>query len=201
MKFAELITEKGNGIETWQVSNMSGYVKKFRKIDGWWEKPVEVDRWMKGHEIPSDPIRASKERLAKAQAKYGAHVDAHTALRWMKDDEEDEKEERRETKAKAAAKKANAQTAFQIVAAGEDAIGQSFPDGDPSDYLRDYLDKHDLEWSDVNAAFKKVHKKEFYPYLADMWDDHARDALHDAKGGAYGEHYDNEWFAQRNPWK
>lgn len=195
MKFAELITEKGNGIETWPVSNMLGYVKKFRKIDGWWEHPVEVERWMKSHAAPEPKLRNSAA-LEKAKAKY-PNVDPEMALRWHKDDEEEAKEQRLQAREK----KRNRPSDYDIVAAGEDAIGQSFPDGDPSDHLRDYLDKHDLDWTDVNAAFKKIHKKEFYAYLADMWDDHAADALHDAKGGAYGEHYDNEWFAQGNPWK
>jgi hypothetical protein len=183
MKINELLTEKGSGIETWPVSNMLGYVKKFRKIDGWWEHPVEVERWMKGNQIPQTRASMSDER------------------RRQKEWDDIDKEERRSQREAARLKKANRPTDYDIVAAGEDAIGQSFPDGDPSDHLRDYLDKHGLEWSDVNAAFKKIHKKDFYKYLADMWDSHAADALHDAKGGAYGEHYDNEWFSQGNPWK
>lgn len=183
MKIAELLTEKDSGIETWPVSNMLGHVKKFRKIDGWWEHPVEVERWMKGSHIPQTRASMSDER------------------RRQKEWNDIDKEARQAAREAERLKQASRPTDHEIVAVGENAIGQSFPDGDPSDYLHPFLKKHGLDFRDVNAAFKKIHKKDFYKYLADMWDDHAADSLHDAKQGHHGEHYDNQWFAQGNPWK
>ena len=188
---------RGNGVEYWTIHNVSGHPKKFKKIDGWWEHPVEVERWMKSSEIPEPKVRASVVRLQKAHEKFGSHVPADMALRWLKDDEENEREERRAARElKANRPKPEAMVNFAL-----DAFGSSFPDGDPIDQIGPYLKKHGLEFSDLNAAFQKIHKKTYYQYLADMWDDYAQDALADAKQGAYGEHYDDQWFAQGNPWK
>jgi hypothetical protein len=173
MKTFELITEKGSGIETWPVSNMLG----------WWEHPIEVERWMKGSQIPQTRASMSDER------------------RRQKEWEDIDKEERRAQREAARLKKANRPTDDQIVERGENAIGNSFPDGDPIDTFGPWLHKHGLDMADVDAAFKKRHKKGFYAYLAAMWDDAAASALHDAQQGSHGEHYDNEWFAQNNPWK
>ena len=186
MKLSHLLApsiSEAQGIEVWPVTNMLGHVKKFKKIDGWWEHPTEVKRWMQSHEIPQTRAAMTDER------------------RRQKEWDDIDREKRRAAREAARLKKANRPTDDQIVEYGEDVIGQSFPDGDPIDTFGPWLEMHGLNMSDADAAFKKRHKKGFYDYLAAMWDDHAAGALHDAKQGAYGEHYDNEWFAQGNPWR
>ncbi len=61
MKISELLVEKKNsGIETWSVSNMLGFIKKFRKIDGHWERPEDRERWIVSHE---NPLVSARERV------------------------------------------------------------------------------------------------------------------------------------------
>lgn len=72
----------------------------------------------------------------------------------------------------------------------EDAIGTSFPDGDPIDHLR----KYENSWGSIDMDLidkavkmyagprgKRKAKYGMYDYLGDMWDDTQRDWLHDAK--------------------
>lgn len=72
----------------------------------------------------------------------------------------------------------------------QDAIGTSFPDGDPIDHLRAYEDR----WGQVDMDLIDKAVKQFagrrgkgkakygmYDYLADMWDDTQGDQLYDAK--------------------
>ena len=68
----------------------------------------------------------------------------------------------------------------------QDAIGDSFPDGDPIDHIRGPKDQWghlDMQLIDkvvkMYAGSKKA-KYGLYDYLADMWDDHQADRLHDA---------------------
>jgi len=184
MKITELLEGRGSGIETWPVTNMMGHVKNFRKIDGWWEHPTEVQRWMKSHDIPQSREDKAEERRRQRE--------------W----DDIDRQERREQREKAAAAK-KARTDYNaIVAAGEEAIGNAFPDGDPIDHFGPWLEKRGLDMSDADAAFKKIHKKGFYDYLADMWDDHAADRIHDAQHhGTHGDDYSGEWFAGDNPWR
>lgn len=61
-----------------------------------------------------------------------------------------------------------------------DAISMSFPDGDPSDHFMGYLNRNDLDMSDVNRVMRKFEGVDYYKYLSRMWDDTARDRMHDA---------------------
>lgn len=179
------------GIETWTIHNMSGYPKKFKKIDGYWEHPVEVKQWMKSYDIPQ--TRAEKSEKS---------ADAKLAARWEREDRQAEREAAR-------LKKLSHPSPREIWDEVETAIGNAFPDGDPIDALHPWMKKNDVTMDEVNAAVKQnvmgrgKGKKDYgmYDYLADMWDDMSRDSLHDAKNGAYGEHYDDQWFAQGNPWR
>ena len=89
----------------------------------------------------------------------------------------------------------------QIWFKAEDAVGQSMPDGDPMDYLSGWMRRNNVTMDDVNRAAKKNGYKDFYDYAAGVWDDLAKDALHDAHNGHYGEDYSHVWFARSNPWK
>jgi hypothetical protein len=190
MRLSEYLKEM-QGVETWTVHNMSGYPKKFRKIDGFWEHPTEVKNWINSRDIPS--TRA--ERSEKSS-------DEKLRAQW-------EREDRRAERDAARLKKLSHPSLAEIWDEVENAIGNSFPDGDPIDSLHDYMDKHDVTMDEINLAVKKNvmgrgrGKKNYgmYDYLADMWDDMARDRLHDAKMGAHGEHYEHEWFAGNNPWR
>lgn len=63
----------------------------------------------------------------------------------------------------------------------EDAIGNTFPDGDPFDHLMPKLrklglnDNNMMEWLDA-ATKKHLGMKSYYAYLAAVWDDFARDS-------------------------
>jgi len=63
-------------------------------------------------------------------------------------------------------------------------VWASFPDGDPSHHLAQFMDKHDLTMKDIDSAIRKhTRSKGFYDYLADMWDDMQADRIYDAKNG------------------
>lgn len=92
----------------------------------------------------------------------------------------------------------------------ETAISNSFPDGDPIDQLIGYMKKHDLTMDEIDGAVKKHAgvKKGFYGYLAQMWDDFARDQIGDAKRGHVEHHSpfytvsdDGKIEPEQNPWK
>jgi len=99
-------------------------------------------------------------------------------------------------------------TAEQIFYRAEWAISQSFPDGDPADYLVPWLEKHNLYMDDVHRAFRKLGKgKDFYSYLAGMWEDFQGDQIHDAEHGHaddnsvfYNVEADGSITPKANPW-
>lgn len=99
-------------------------------------------------------------------------------------------------------------TAEQIFWRAEWAIGQSFPDGDPADYLIPWLVKHNLYMDDVHRAFRKLGKaKDFYSYLAGMWEDYQGDQIYDAEHGHkndnsvfYDVEADGTITPKANPW-
>lgn len=94
-----------------------------------------------------------------------------------------------------------------------DAISMSFPDGDPIDHFMGYLNRNDLDMSDVNRVMKKYEKRDYYRYLSDMWDDVAKDAAHwansrieDGKDPEDSPYYtwkkgDKKVTLVQNPWK
>ena len=177
MKLNDLL--EAAGIERWTIHNAVGIPKKFKKVDGWWEKPLEVKKWMTSSELPRSKDEVARER-------------------------EERRAEREELAAQRAAEKARVAalpTAQQAVDAVENAISMGFPDGDPIDHLIPWMKRHGVDMDFINAAMKKHHGKDYYTYLADMWDDHAADHIHDARQGHHGEDYSDEWFAQPNPWK
>lgn len=63
----------------------------------------------------------------------------------------------------------------------EDAVSNTFPDGDPFDHLMPKLrrlglnDNNKMEWLDA-ATKKHLGMKSYYDYLAAVWDDFARDS-------------------------
>lgn len=89
----------------------------------------------------------------------------------------------------------------------ESAISNSFPDGDPIDYLIPWMRRNDIEMKDIDiAARKHSGSKSYNDYLADMWDDLAADAMADAAHGHTDEHSpyfdmeDGKPVMRQNPW-
>lgn len=195
---------EAQGSEWRTIHNMSGYPKRFKWIDGDWETPTAARSWMKSYDIPEPKVRASPARLEKARAKR-PYMSDDAALRWLKDDEEDEKAQR----LAAREAKRNHPTLDEIWHEVDNAIGNSFPDGDPIDSLMPFMTARGVTMDEINASVKKnvmgrgKGKKDYgmYDYLADMWDDMSKDSLRDAMQGHHGEHYDDKWFAQNNPWR
>jgi hypothetical protein len=62
----------------------------------------------------------------------------------------------------------------------ENAISNSFPDGDPIDWFSGFLHKHDLDLSDVDRVMKKRYGRTYDQYQIDMWDSFAADSASDA---------------------
>lgn len=94
-----------------------------------------------------------------------------------------------------------------------DAIGMSFPDGDPFDHFSGYLNRNNLDMSDVNRVMKKFERRDYYKYLSDMWDGVAGDAKsyansmiedgHEPQNSPY-YHWkkgDKQVTLEPNPWK
>lgn len=143
------------------IHNMAGQPKKFRQIDGVWEKPSEAKAWMKSHDNP----RADREIAKAAKARE------------------------KEDKAWSALDKKPTVDLAAVYRKVIDVIGNSFPDGDPIDSMIPYLKKIGVkDWDagdTINAAMKKhghgVEKKGMYAYMASMWKEMAQDALYDAK--------------------
>ena len=85
----------------------------------------------------------------------------------------------------------------------QQAVGDSFPDGDPFDRIGPWMNQHNLTIHDIDAAVKEYNGTDTaQEYLRQMWDDYSADAEHDAMMGAHGETYDDDqWFNRPNPWK
>lgn len=82
------------------------------------------------------------------------------------------------------------------------AVGDSFPDGDPFDRIGPWMQQHGLTIDDLDRAVAdSSDHRTAHDYLASMWDDYSRDAEHDAIMGAHGQTYDDQWFQHPNPWK
>lgn len=95
-----------------------------------------------------------------------------------------------------------------------DALGNSFPDGDPIDAVGPYLEKRKWNMDDLDKAFKMYggssEKKGMYSYLADMWADQQESHLYDVKNHPELADENSVFFyvdnngkviPHRNPWK
>jgi hypothetical protein len=84
----------------------------------------------------------------------------------------------------------------------QEAFGVAFPDGHPLDHMSRWCHDNNVTADDIDDAVREFGgAKDVNTYMADAWDDHARDANHDAMQGHHGENYDNAWFTQKNPHK
>lgn len=154
MKISDLIEARGQGVEHWTVHNMSGVAKKFKKIDGFWEHPVEVKNWMKSH---GDP-------------KYNAQMEREARKR----EREYEKADREEAK-RNKPPKVDLDLVWQKF---QTVVGDSFPDGDPIDGMTPWFKKtYNLEydWGKYldQAAAKHGFKNGYTDYLATFHDEYS----------------------------
>jgi hypothetical protein len=106
-------------------------------------------------------------------------------------------------------------TEWELWELAQDAVGKSFPDGDPVDHLprdidMDALDKAVKKYA--NPYNKGKAKYGLYDWLGDMWEDSQKDAIYDAqqqlKRGQDVEEYgpffrvhNGEVKPTQNPWK
>lgn len=79
-------------------------------------------------------------------------------------------------------------------------VGNAFPDGDPVSDMLPYLSKRGLTINDLDAAVKRFSRsKDLYDYMANMWDDYARDTVAGMESsGHFDEH---SWAFRPNPWR
>ena len=205
MKLSELSIVKEETKGKWKIGNLKGVYKNFKKNDS-----PDALAWMRD--------RSTEDHNMKWDESWGKWVrganivDRETAKR-IKDDEKRVRERER-----AEAKKNQGPTAKeleQLYLDGMDAIGSSFPDGDPIDHMLDTLNRNNWTTHEIDLAFKKYghghEKKGFYAAVEGMWDDMQPDQMHDAnidlKAGrtpnrsAFYDIVDGKVVASRNPWK
>ena len=191
MKLNEIIVE-ASGAEYQTIHNLVGIPKKFKKIDGAWENPIEAEYWMKSKDNP------------------------------VADREYDKKLRQREREQAALDRKnrptkVDLQSVYAKVI---HTIGEVFPDGDPIDYIAPWLERQGVESYDmgdmIDRAMKRFghgrERKGMYGYMADMWDGMTGDAMHDAKlmlqkDPTYNQHSpfveieDGVAYPAANPWR
>lgn len=137
-------------------------------------KPKIIPRTMAGgklnpnHPLNAEPIAKEKEAIYQRKEQQRAAKAAKAAAKLAPG-------------YKPPPKKYKGYTLDAIYQKAQDAIGNSFPDGDPSDHLYPWLEKRGLDMDIVNRAFRKFDKTDFYGALADLWDDVQGDRLYDAK--------------------
>lgn len=162
----------------------------------WGGKPgvVQMNGVPDYNSTPSARREFVKDVMAglKGKLRYGRQA-------MSSDERKAKQQERKEEKAKRLA---------DISRKVEDAISRAFPDGDPIDYIGPWMQKNNIEMDEVDAAMKAAGHGSYYKYLADMWDDMAGGAVHDAKSGHIDPNspfytVDDEGVVKKNsnPWK
>ena len=181
----------------WNIQNMSGVMKTFVSADS-----NDARAWMR---------ERGTEKMIWDKSTSKWMDDPKIADREIKKQDREWARERREEDRANKPKKVTNVELDTIYHKVEDAVGQSFPDGDPIDHFSGWLRKNGFTMDDVDAAFKKNTKSTYYQYLANMWDDHAGDRIADAKnnvkrGGTpddspFYKVEDGKVNATDNPWK
>lgn len=192
MKVAELFEEvKGS----WKISNLKGKEKTFRD-----EQSPEARAWMKNRD--TEPVMWNKKQQAwQIDPKFRDSQDKKDEREWQRLHKEPK------------APKINYQKVYDIVI---DAIGSSFPDGDPIDHIIPKLKRMGLDPYDsgkiIDQALKKfghgAEKKGLYKYMETTWSDFQADQGYDAEHGHIDKNspfYDvdksGKIVPSDNPWK
>ncbi len=156
----------------WVAKSLDGKVRRFKQ-------QADSDHWRANHSGHVTPAREFKS--------------VKQYLDWAEREEQKLAKEREALKPKLG----------EIWTKFQQAVGDAFPDGDPFDRIGPWMRQHGLTMHDLDAAvahFNGDHETA-HSYLAQMWDDHASDAEHDAMRGEHGSTYDGHWFQNPNPWK
>lgn len=138
-----------------------------KTLDTFLNKTIE-ESWAGGTQFSSRAIkRMAAERKAAAKADRAKNKKATSAYdAWMKE------------KVKLAKDPFKGYDPNVVMMQIDDAIGQSFPDGDPFDFMaRKYprlADNYSLG-DMLSAVTKKFHKKGFSDYWEEVYDQHKRD--------------------------
>lgn len=175
---------------SWKIQNMGGILKNFKDA----ESP-DARAWMKDR-TGDEGSSWNKER---------ARWEGSTRER------KEDREQRAADRENRTPKKTSAAGLDKLFHKAEDYIGQSFPDGDPMDYIGPFMEKNDYQTGDLDLAYKKNVKMDFYKYLAATWKDHAADRVHDAReqvkqgkkpsdGQPFFTIKDGKVIALENPW-
>jgi hypothetical protein len=83
----------------------------------------------------------------------------------------------------------------------EEAIGNSFPDGDPRDFMFDHMREWGYDHQDLLRAVKKHNKgvTSVNHLLGQYWDQFARDKLYDAReSNRSPDHFDLQFIQEKN---
>jgi hypothetical protein len=161
MKLSEIKILTEAPMETkgkWNIGNMNGVMKSFHSPDS-----AEAHAWMRNKDA-APPSKETRQQIAAAK----------------KADADAERAERAKNR-KPTVKKMTTGDMYELHDEVTDAIGNSFPDGDPIDGFGDYLKDNKLTMDDVNKAFKKIEGMTYDKYMKTMWADSAADAAHDAQ--------------------
>jgi hypothetical protein len=195
MKVTDLFEATGKTKGAWKIQNLSGVMKTFKD-----DESADARAWM-------------RNRGDAKQVWDGRHWTVDPKKQEREDKKADREQARWEREERAAERgpKIDLKAVYDKVM---DAIGNTFPDGDPIDHLIPALRKMGVREYDVGDAIEKamkkhgrgVEKKGMYDYMAVMWDEMARDAMYDAKNGhearePFVRMEDGKPVLQDNPWK
>lgn len=181
MKIRELF--EANGVEWQVIHNMSGTPKKFKRIDGDWEKPSEARRWMTSTELSKSAQKAQTRMASATRTKVEKTpiVDLQAIYNKIM------------------------QVVGNVFPDG-DPIDHLIPY-----FKRMGIEGFEIGET-ISKAMKKhghgIEKKGLYAYMGSMWDDMSKDALHDAKNSKTKIHSpfieydeDGKLHVLSNPWK
>ena len=148
----------------WKIQNLNGALKNFKDS----ESP-EARAWMKDRG-GDEGSTWNKERGAWEDSKRERAADRAQ----RKSDREADREARKP-------KKTSTTDLDVLFRKAEDYIGQSFPDGDPIDYIGPYMEKNKYQTGDLDLAFKNNTKMDYNSYLVSTWKEFAADRMATAR--------------------
>lgn len=196
--------KEGTAKGSWKIQNLNGVMKTFKDSE-----QADARAWMKNRGDASQIWDKTTGRWIENPKKVDRELKKadREVAKW---DRLDRAEEKARTNPKV-----DLQAIYNKVM---DAVGNTFPDGDPIDHLIQPLKRMGVpEYSIgeyIDKALKKhghgTEKKGMYAYMAIMWDEMTKDAMYDAKNAAKkGEKYSSPFVdydgatpePKSNPWK
>lgn len=206
MKLSELSIVKEETKGKWKIGNLKGVYKNFKSEDS-----ADAKAWM-------------RDRTSEADA-ANMIWDSRTG-HWKEDPKASERQNKKDEKERAREEKEQEdwdnrfkptdKDLKMLYDRGIEAIGSSFPDGDPIDHMLRYLDPKHWTTDEIDQAFKKFghgyEKKGFYATVEGTWDDFSSDTIADAKmelsqgkkpdsNSPFFDIKDGKVVPKKNPWK